>query len=111
MGEFLQNFFTTLGVVWVILIILGFRELNKEQTADLTKTKNTATLDGNIIDMDKIVVAEAEHVTASNGESIWLAWDFHSKKFLGQNSDPQEIVPMLKSRFPEKTIVVKGLPE
>ena len=109
MGEFLQNFFTTLGVIWVMLMILGFRELNKEK--DLTKEKTFAKIGEEIVDMDKIVVAEAEHVVSSSGESVWLAWDFHSKKFLGQNIDPKEIVPMLRERFPEKTIVVKGLPE
>lgn len=110
MGEFLQNFFTTLGVIWVMLMILGFRRIQEEESG-LTKPKNTAIIDGNVVDMDKIVVVEAEHVEASNGDSIWLAWDFHSKKFLGQNPDPTEIMPMLKTRFPEKTIFVKGLPE
>lgn len=107
MGEFLQNFFTTLGMIWVMLMLLGFRELNKEK--DLTKTKTTATIDGNIVDMDQIVMVEAEQVASTNGDTMWLAWDFHSKKFLGQNSDPAEIMPMLTQRFPDKVIVIKGL--
>lgn len=104
--EFLAVFFSTVGMVWTFLFVVGTiaRMGNKKQTVTYAK------IDGEIYPLEDIVVAQAEFVNQS-GYTGWLIWEMPTNKFLGQSTDPAKCVSMLQERFPGKTIFIKGLPE
>jgi hypothetical protein len=107
MMEFLQSFFTALGFIWVMLMILGFKAMRESQEE---RSKTQARVNGVTVNMEDVVVAEAEFVE-QNDNRVWLLWDYHTKKFLAQSINSKECVNILKERYPNKTIVIKGLPE
>ena len=107
MAEFLHSFFTALGFIWVMLMILGFKAMRESQGE---QSQSQVQVNGVTVNMEDVVVAEAEFVE-QNDNRVWLLWDYHTKKFLAQSTAAEECVNILKQRYPNKTIVIKGLPQ
>lgn len=99
----LQNFFITLGLFYLVRMLLPRPKSNGEG-------KSYAKVNGELFPMKDIVIAQAEYIDQS-GYKGWLLWDLPTNKFLGQSTDPAKCVSMLQERFPGKTIFIKGLPE
>lgn len=102
-GEFLQNFFICLGI-FQIFKWMFFRK------PDLTDNKNFAKINGQLVDLTKSVIAEAELVK-TNGPDLWLVYDKKTAKFLTQGLTPESCIENLKTQFPEKAIYIAGFPK
>lgn len=108
MLEFILNVIYWAVLIWVCVTVLGLIAMRKE--VDENEKPTLAKVNGEVYKMSDIVIAEAEYVEQSN-DKVWLLWDYHTKKFLTQHEDPSKIVDVLKQKFPDKAIFIKGLPE
>ncbi len=106
--EIIGTFFTTMGMVWVFLMFLGF--LGRIGNRDLTERPEHVKVDDETYALKNVVMAEAEFVEQGSYRG-WLLWDPMSKKFLGQTTEADKCVSVLQERFPGKIILIKGLPK
>jgi len=105
--QVIATFFTTVGMVWVFLMFLGF--LGRLGNRNLTEKPEYVKVDNETYALKNVVIAEAEFVEQDNYRG-WLLWDTMSKNFLGQTTEADKCVSVLQERFPGKIILIKGLP-
>lgn len=101
-GDFFQNFFLTLGLIWFFLI--SIRMLSRPPSVE---KEEHITVNGEKFVKDSVIFASAEYVEQGSFKG-WLVFENEKKSFMVQGITKEECNLELQKRFPNKTILITG---